>query len=121
MFCDTFAKDAGYFNGYFSDNEITDIDEAYIATTITEDDLTKTSRQFILSIGGIMTLFTSFGVIMFVLIIYLLSKIIIEKNPKSISMVKILGYTNGEIAGSTFCVRYRGHRSMLITMRYATS
>ena len=30
--------------------------------------------------------------------IYLLSKIIIEKNAQSISMVKILGYTNGEIS-----------------------
>ena len=31
-------------------------------------------------------------------LIYLLSKIIIEKNAQSISMVKILGYTNGEIS-----------------------
>ena len=36
---------------------------------------------------------------MFMLIIYLLSKIIIEKNAQSISMTKILGYTNGEIGG----------------------
>ena len=34
---------------------------------------------------------------MFVLILYLLSKIIIEKNAQSISMVKILGYNNREI------------------------
>ena len=40
-----------------------------------------------------------FGVVMFMLIIYLLSKIIIEKNAQSISMTKILGYTNNEISG----------------------
>ena len=47
--------------------------------------------------GNMMVLFQGFGVIMFVLIIYLLSKIIIEKNAQSISMAKILGYTNHEI------------------------
>ena len=33
----------------------------------------------------------------FLLVIYLLSKLIIEKNAQSISMTKILGYTDGEI------------------------
>ncbi len=32
------------------------------------------------------------------IILYLLTKIIIEKNERSISMVKILGYSSGEIA-----------------------
>ena len=36
------ADDA--FSGYFSDQEITDIDDVYIYTTITEEDLTKVSR-----------------------------------------------------------------------------
>ena len=34
----------------------------------------------------------------YMIVIYLLSKIIIEKNAQSISMTKILGYTNGEIS-----------------------
>ena len=96
-FIDTFDLEDGYFNGYFSDEEITDIDDMYIATTITEDDLTKTSRQLILSMGGMVSIFTFVGVAMFMLIIYLLSKIIIEKNTQSISMTKILGYNNSEI------------------------
>ena len=39
-----------------------------------------------------------FSVIIFLVVIYLLSKVIIEKNAQSISMTKILGYTNGEIS-----------------------
>ena len=35
---------------------------------------------------------------LFMLIVYLLSKIILEKNAQSISMTKILGYSNREIA-----------------------
>lgn len=94
----TFENEAEYFNGYFSEREITDIDKQYITTTITQNDLTKTSRQLIHSMGNIMTLFIGFGVIMFLLIIYLLSKIIIEKNAQSISMTKILGYKTWEIS-----------------------
>lgn len=92
-----FNKQEGYFNGYFSDKKITDISDEMVSTVITKDDLDKTCRQLEVSMGNMMVLFQGFGVIMFVLIIYLLSKIIIEKNAQSISMAKILGYTNHEI------------------------
>ncbi|MBQ9632388.1 MAG: ABC transporter permease, partial [Lachnospiraceae bacterium] len=38
-----------------------------------------------------------FAIIIFMILIYLMSKIIIEKNAASISMTKILGYRTGEI------------------------
>ncbi len=94
-----FGFEKGYFNGYFSNTVINDIDEKLIATVITEEDMTKLTRQLINSMGEIMNLFFYLGIIMFMLIIYLLSKIIIEKNSQSISMIKILGYTHGEING----------------------
>jgi len=87
----------GYFNGYFSDVELTDLDERFLATKITADDLTKTTRQLKVSMGELMDLFLVFGVAVFLLVIYLLAKLIIEKNAQSISMTKILGYTDGEI------------------------
>ncbi len=92
-----FGNDADYFSGYFSEKEITDIDEMYIAAEITADDLTKTSRQLKISMGSMMNIFLVFGIVMFMLIVYLLSKLIIEKNSHSISMTKILGYQNSEI------------------------
>ena len=97
LFRQTFDYDSDYLNAYFSDQKIKDIDDALISTEITVDDLTKTSRQLIRSMGSMMNLFLVFGALMFVLILYLLSKIIIEKNAQSISMVKILGYNNREI------------------------
>lgn len=98
-FNEKFDCDKDYFTGYFSKSEISDIDDLYIATEITVDDLTKVSRQLTRSMGNMMNIFVFFGVIMYVLIIYLLSKIIIEKNAQSISMTKILGYRNSEING----------------------
>lgn len=96
-FNETFDKDEDYFNGYFSNEEITDIDSKYIATTITKDDMIKFSRQLDVSMGDTFYMINVFSVILYLLLMYLLSKLIIEKNSSSISMVKILGYNNYEI------------------------
>ena len=96
-FNETFDKDEDYFNGYFSNEEITDIDSKYIATTITKDDMIKFSRQLDVSMGNTFYMVNVFSVILYLLLMYLLSKLIIEKNSSSISMVKILGYNNYEI------------------------
>lgn len=94
---ETFGESEDYFNGYFSREKITDLDEDLIATTITEDDLTKVSRQMDVSMGEMFQLINVFAVVLFALLIYLLTKLIIEKNANAISMVKILGYENREI------------------------
>ncbi len=94
-----FDLEEGYYNCYFANEEITDIDEKLIATVISEEDMNKVSRQLIDSMGGMMDIFFIMGVIIFMLVIYLLSKIIVEKNAQSISMIKILGYSHGEING----------------------
>jgi putative ABC transport system permease protein len=93
----TFDLDKDYFCGYFSNSEITDIDEKYIGSVIDLEAMTKISRQLLVSMGSMMNLVNGFAVVIFMILIYLLSKIIIEKNAQSISMVKILGYTNSEI------------------------
>lgn len=93
----TFGEKEDYFNGYFSSEKITDLDENLIATIITEDDLTKVSRQLDVSMGEMFQLINVFAVVLFALLIYLLTKLIIEKNANAISMVKILGYENREI------------------------
>ncbi|MBP3272737.1 MAG: ABC transporter permease [Ruminococcus sp.] len=96
-FREEFELDSDYGNIYFSNKELDDIDDSLIASKITRDDLTKTSRQLMRSLGSIVSIYKYFGVIMFVLVIYLLAKIIIEKNTQSISMTKILGYLPKEV------------------------
>ena len=94
----TFDLGSDYFSGYLSDTEITDIDQQYIASVINLESLTKISRQLNVSMGSMMSLVDGFAILMFMILIYLLSKIIIEKNAQSISMAKILGYSNREIS-----------------------
>lgn len=103
QYADIFGLEEGYFNGYFSDEEITDIDGSYIVSDITIDDMTKIVRQLKKSMGSMMPMFQAFSVILAALIFYLLSKIVIEKNAISISMVKILGY-NGREIGSFYII-----------------
>lgn len=91
-----FMKQDRYYNGYFSDKKL-DIDDKKGASIITVDDLTKVSRQLEVSKGESFNLIFVFSIALFILLVYLLTKLIIEKNTTSISMVKILGYTNAEI------------------------
>ena len=94
----TFDLGDDYYSGYFSDTELTDIKSQYIGSVVDLDALTKISRQLDVSMGSMMGLINGFAIMIYMVLIYLLSKIIIEKNAQSISMVKILGYTNGEIS-----------------------
>jgi putative ABC transport system permease protein len=86
------------FTGYLSDSQIADIEEENIATIITEKDITKMCDQLDYSMGSTMTYFQYLCILLSVALIYLLTKIIIEKNETAISMTKILGYENREIA-----------------------
>lgn len=94
---DVFKLGDDYYSGYFSDTELTDIKSQYIGSVVDLDALTKISRQLDVSMGSMMGMINGFAIMIYMVLIYLLSKIIIEKNAQSISMVKILGYTNGEI------------------------
>lgn len=96
-FNEMFEKESNYYSGYLSNQGIEDIDDSLIAAEITEDDYTKSSRQLKQSMGNMMNVFWILGIAVFMLVIYLLAKIIIEKNSQSISIAKILGYDKREI------------------------
>lgn len=97
LFNETFDKDENYFSGYFSSSAINDIDKDYLALTITADDLTKLVDQLNDSMGSFMPLMRNFSIVLYVLVVFLLSKIVLEKNAEAISLSKVLGYNNREI------------------------
>ena len=99
-----------FFAGYLSSSEITDIDDAYIASVVDEDALGRISRQLLVSMGGIMYLLDVFALILFVIMIYLITRMIIDRNTLPISMLKILGSRSSE-AGLLYIIP-----SMIITI-----
>lgn len=98
-FREVFGLEDNQFTGFMADSKIKDIDEKLIATEITKKDITKMCDQLDHSMGSYMTYFQVLCILLSAALIYLLTKLIIEKNEKAISMIKILGFTNREIAG----------------------
>ena len=95
----TFGEKPGYFTGYFSDNELADLDPDDVAAVMTASDYTKLSDQLMVSMGSMMNLIRWFGALFFIIVMYILCKQIIERNFQSIAITKILGFRNNEIGG----------------------
>ena len=97
VFNETFGLDAGSYTGFLSEHQITDIDDNVVVSVITVDDALKMAKQLDHSMGDYMTYFSVICMLVAMLIIFLLTKLIIERNTVSISMVKVLGYDSREI------------------------
>lgn len=96
-YAEIFGTKEGEFTGFLSSVEITDIDEKLIYSVVTEEDILRISNQLDHSMGFFADYISVACLIMGILIMYLLTKQLIEKNAVSISMVKVLGYENREI------------------------
>ena len=97
-FNEIFDRDADAFNGFLSRSELTDLDAKSIAVVITQKEITKVTNQLMHSMGQFFWIFKIAMVVLSAALIYLLAKTIIERNEQPISMAKILGFQNGEIA-----------------------
>lgn len=91
------GKSDEYYTGYFSDHKLTELKDSFVATTITRKDLTLTADQLNASMDGVFGILQGFTVVLYILVLYLLAKISIDRNGHPISLIKILGYTNREI------------------------
>lgn len=94
---EVFGKATDNYTGYFSDKKLDEIDKNFVATIITKKDLTLAADQLESSMGKIFEMFGAFACTLYMLFLYLLAKSAIEKSVNSISLVKILGYSNREI------------------------
>ncbi len=107
-FGDVFKDNSNRLSGFFSDTEL-DIPSSLVASTITEADITKMCDQLDHSMGGYMRYFQVLCILLSAALIFLLTKVIIDKNERPISMTKIFGYTDREISSlylipTTVCV-----------------
>ena len=95
---DIFDMDAEAFNGWFSEKKITDIGERYIVKEITAENIRAMVNQLDHSLGSFMKYFQYLCIALSAVLIFMLTKLIIQRNENAISMTKILGYTNREIS-----------------------
>lgn len=92
-----FDCDEKYFSGYLADHKLDNLDDIFIASIRTEGDLTLALDQIMDSLGQVFKVMAVFSVILFFVLIYVLSKQVVERNQQSIALLKILGYENREI------------------------
>ena len=98
-FNEKFEKTPDYYTGYFSDSDLTELSEANVYMRLDSSTFGSFADQLWKAFADFMGPVKWFGILMFVLMVYLLAKQIIERNQTSISMTKILGFTGGEIGG----------------------
>ena len=90
------SNDEDYFNGYFSNEEL-DIDKDNVYTKITVNDLAKLGDQMLSSFAETSKILLVVAVLIFISLMYILTKIVIDKNSMSISYMKVFGYNSKEI------------------------
>ena len=93
-----FGNDADYFNAYASAEELA-LDDRYVATSIVPEDMDDISNQMQESMGNIMTMMMLMAVPIYLILLYLLTKTVIDRSARSISYMKVFGYHSGEVDG----------------------
>ena len=93
-----FDNDADYFNAYASAQELA-LDGRYVANTVVPDDMTKMSTQLEESMGKIVGMMMCMSVPIYLILVFLLTKTVIDRSARSISYMKVFGYHSAEVNG----------------------
>ncbi|WP_050740598.1 FtsX-like permease family protein [Acetobacterium bakii] len=100
-----FGQEDDYYNTLMSDHEL-DIEAGRIATVITVDKMVAAARQMFTMMYGLVITILGASILLFVIVMYLLVKMMIDKSTFSISLIKVFGYNEREIKklylGTTF-------------------
>ena len=84
------------YNCLISDRKL-DIDNSYIAKQISRSDILGSANQMMDSFGTIILFINIFSVVVYMIIMYILTRVVIDKNTVSISYMKVFGYERKEI------------------------
>ncbi|MBR2749667.1 MAG: FtsX-like permease family protein [Clostridiales bacterium] len=90
-------KGEGYYNTVFSDSEIQGIDERFISTVVTKEKVADSAKQMKTLMASLIVMLTAVGIICYVIVMFMLTKMVIEKNALNISLLKVFGYRNKEV------------------------
>ena len=91
------GNDEDYFSGYAS-NEPLALNSRYVATEITPEQMLGVAEQMQDSMGTIASSLLYAVVPLFLILIYLLTKTVIDRSARSISYMKVFGYHDREIS-----------------------
>lgn len=92
-----FGNDAGYFNGYASDQAL-DLDARYLTSDLTPESMDAIGEQFVGMMDDMIGMLVGLSVFIFLVFMYLLTKSVIDRSARAISYMKVFGYRDSEIS-----------------------
>ncbi len=93
---DLFNKEDDYFNTLLSNQEL-DIESGRINNVITYDDIDAVADIFMNMMQDMIVMILAISIVIFVIVMYLLLKLMIDKASFNISLIKIFGYNDKEV------------------------
>lgn len=93
---DVFMQDEGYYNTLLSANELK-IEENAIASVITLEDIANSASKFHDIMRGLISMLLTVSIVIFILVLYLLLKMMVDKAISSIALIKMFGYSEKEV------------------------
>ena len=91
-----FGEDEDYYNAVMSDHEL-DIEEGRLYSVTTKADIDKASGVFVDLMAPLFTLLITMSSVIFCLVMYLMTSVMIDKASFGISLMKIFGFNKKEV------------------------
>ncbi len=91
------GKDLSYYNAYFSDTKLS-LNKDLLITEIDRAGLSKYMDHFLDSFQSVSTTLLVVSLCFYLILLYVLSKLILDKSRTDISYLKIFGFQTGEIS-----------------------
>lgn len=88
-------------------NEKLDVPEEYVAKYLTRSDILGATVQLMDMFDTVLKVFNISSVVIYMILMYILTKTVIEKNALYISYMKVFGYDNREV-GKLYLVLTKG-------------
>lgn len=87
----------GSWNTLLSDTAL-ELPEGSVARQVDEADMADVAAQATSAVGGVMRWVTWLSVVVFLLVVHLLTRVVIARGARTISLLKVLGYTSAEVS-----------------------
>ncbi len=90
------GEDEDYYNIVFADHALA-IDSGRLYAVTSKEEIEKSSSVFVKQMMPMVFTLTTASVLIFVVVMYLMMKVMIDRSAMSISLMKVFGYRKGEV------------------------
>ena len=91
-----FDQEDDYYNVVFADHAL-DIDNCRLYATVSKDNVAESSQIFTDMMGPMVVMLVAISALIFMIVMYLMMKVMIDRSAFSISLMKVFGYRRREI------------------------